>query len=238
MVSGDHAAHRAAEASLAEWVGRPAALLYSSGYAANVGLISALAGPGDLIVSDALNHASIIDGCRLSRATVAVAAHADRRGGGARLSQRSGRGRAFVVVESLFSMEGDCPDLAALRGVCDEHEAALLVDEAHALGVLGPEGAGACAEAGVRADALVGTCGKALGLQGAFVAGSARLRDWLWNRARSFVFSTGVSPALAGAVPGRVARARRDDQARRRVLSFAAQVRTGACARGVRGRPS
>jgi 8-amino-7-oxononanoate synthase len=223
MVSGSHRAHELAEAAVARWLGFDCSLLYASGYAANLGLISALAGPGDLVVSDALNHASIIDGCRLSRATVAVIPHGDLDACANALRVKARR--RFVVVESLFSMEGDSPDLARLRAICDEHEAAFIVDEAHALGAVGPEGAGLCAGAGVRPDALVGTFGKALGLQGAFVAGSVRLREWLWNRSRSFVFSTGTSPALAAAVEARVARVRRDDDGRLRLQSCAAALR-------------
>jgi 8-amino-7-oxononanoate synthase len=233
LVYGDDATHHAAEASLASWVGAPAALLFSSGYAANVGTLQALAGPDDVIISDALNHASIIDGCRLSRAKVVVVRHLDVAAVERSLAERSGCGRAFVVTESVFSMDGDRPDLVALREITLRRGAALVVDEAHALGVLGPEGAGACAAAGVMPDVLVGTVGKALGLQGAFVAGSASLRTWLWNRARSFVFSTGVSPAIAGAIPARVARARADDAGRRRLLSFAADVCTAARAGSV-----
>src|SRR5262249_14986618 len=154
----------------------------------------ALARPGDVVVSDALNHASLIDGARLSRAEVAVVPHADVGAIDRALAGRAGR-RAWVLVESYYSMDADGHDLAALRHVCDEHGAALVIDEAHALGVLGPEGRGLAAAAGVRADVLVGTLGKAFGAQGAFVAGRAELRDWLWNRARSFVFSTGISPS-------------------------------------------
>ena len=132
-------------------------------------------------------------------------------------------------------MDGDTPDLPSLRALCDRHDAALIVDEAHALGVFGPHGAGRCAAAGVRADVLVGTAGKALGLQGAFVAGSRRLRLWLWNRARSFVFSTGVSPLLAIALGERTRRARRDDDGRARLAAHATRLREGLAALGVPG---
>ena len=215
LVSGDHPAHRAAEAALAEWVGCEASLLFTSGYAANVGTIAALAGRGDLVLSDALNHASIIDGCRLSGAEVAVVPHRDR-GAFARAleTRRSSARRAWVITESYFSMDGDVAPLAALRELCDRHDAALVVDEAHALGVFGPAGAGLGREAGVPVDVLIGTLGKAVGLQGAFVAGSEQLRTWLWNRARSFVFSTGLSPAIAAVVASRVDEVRNADAAR------------------------
>jgi 8-amino-7-oxononanoate synthase len=235
LISGDCEEHRAAESALASWVGCDAALLFSSGYAANLGTLAALVGPEDVVVSDALNHASIIDGCRLSRARVVVVPHLDVAAVERALAGAKGCRRRWVVTEGYFSMDGDVPDLAALRAVCDAANAALVVDEAHALGVLGPAGAGACAEVGVRPDVLVGTLGKALGLQGAFVAGPAALRLWLWNRSRSFVFSTGVSPAIAAAVPGRVARAAADDGGRAKMR--AASLRLGELIRARSGRP-
>ncbi len=203
-----------AERTLADWLGYPSVLLFSSGYAANVGVMTALATRDDLIVSDELNHASIIDGCRLSRAEVLVTPHRDAAAVDQALRETSTKGRRWVVTESYFSMDGDSPDLAQLRAICDRHGAGLIVDEAHALGVFGPSGRGRCAELGVRPDVLVGAAGKALGLQGAFVAGSESLRTWLWNRARSFVFSTGMSPALARALEIRVARLAADEGGR------------------------
>jgi 8-amino-7-oxononanoate synthase len=225
LVSGDTAAHREAERELAAWVGTESALLFSSGYAANIGLLSALAREGDVIISDALNHASLIDGCRLSRARVIVVPHLDLSALESALQGARGAPRRWVVTESYFSMDADSPDLRALRELCDSYDAALIVDEAHALGVFGPRGAGLCAEAGVRPDALVGTLGKALGLQGAFVAGSEALRAWLWNRARSFVFSTGLSPTLAVAASRRVLEIQTDEVARSRLFSVAGRLR-------------
>lgn len=205
LVLGHTKAHADAEADLAAWLGREAALLFSSGYAANVGVISALAGPGDLVLSDRLNHASIIDGCRLSRASVAVFEHADTTSLRAHLQERRASFRRCVVVsESYFSMDGDAPDLRQTRALADEFDAALVVDEAHAIGVWGEAGRGRCQLEGVEPDVLVGTMGKALGLHGAFVAGSAELRAYLWNKARSFVFSTAIAPALAELVSLRV----------------------------------
>jgi 8-amino-7-oxononanoate synthase len=226
-VSGDTRAHHEAEEAIAAWLGAEAAILFSSGYAANVGVLGALAGPGDIIVSDALNHASIIDGCRLSGAGVRVVPHADVGAMSAALAGAGEARRRWVVTESYFSMEGDSPDLARLRALCDAHDAALVVDEAHALGVFGPRGRGLCEAAGVRPDVLIGTAGKALGLHGAFAVGSARLRLWLWNRARSFVFSTGVSPALASAIGTRVRRAAEDDAGRTRIMEASTRLRGG-----------
>jgi 8-amino-7-oxononanoate synthase len=198
LIAGEREEHRRLERAVATWLGVEEALAFTSGWAANVGTLAALAGPGDLIVSDALNHASLIDGARLSRARVAVVPHCSVEGVAAALEARSEE-RAWVVVESYYSMDADGPDLAALRAVCDARGAALYVDEAHALGVLGPGGRGRSAEAGIVPDVLVGTLGKAFGSQGAFVAGTAVLRDWLWNKARSFVFSTGLAPVSAAA---------------------------------------
>src|SRR6185369_8021158 len=233
LVTGNHAEHERAEATLAEWLGGEAALLFSSGYAANVGVLSSLAGPGDVIVSDGLNHASIIDGCRLSGATVRVVPHLAARAVEAALIEAKGARRRWVVTESYFSMDGDTPDLAGLRAICDAHDAALLVDEAHAIGVFGPRGRGLCAEAGIAPDVLVGTGGKALGLHGAFVVGSAPLRRWLWNRARSFVFSTGVSPSLASALASRAHRVAADDPARARLAALSMRLRTGLAELGI-----
>lgn len=233
LISGDHPHHRAAERSIAAWMQTEQALLFTSGYAANVGVVSALAGRGDLIVSDALNHASIIDGCRLSRADIAVVPHRDLDAVATRLDASPHRHR-WVVTESYFSMDGQCPDLKALRQVCDDRGAGLIVDDAHAIGVFGPEGRGLCAEAGIRPDVLVGTLGKAFGLQGAFVCGPRVLRRWLWNRARSFVFSTGPSPAMSATIPSRVDRLREDDERRARLHAASDRLRTGLRARGAR----
>ncbi|MCA9622406.1 MAG: aminotransferase class I/II-fold pyridoxal phosphate-dependent enzyme, partial [Myxococcales bacterium] len=171
------------------------------------------------------NHASIIDGCRLSRAEVAVVRHGEADAFAAALAAHRRARRRWLVTESYFSMDGDSPDLARLRAIADEHQAGLVVDEAHALGVLGPEGRGACAAAGVAPDIFIGTLGKALGLAGAFVAGPQVLRSYLWNRARSFVFSTGVSPVIAAAVAERVARCRADDAGRERLASLGRELR-------------
>jgi len=235
LVTGNHPAHEEAEAAIAAWLGAEASLLFSSGYAANVGVLAALAGRGDVIVSDALNHASIIDGCRLSGAWVRVVPHRSVEAIRLALVEARAARRRWVVTEAYFSMDGDAPDLGALRSLCDAHDAALVVDEAHALGVFGPSGRGLCAEAGVTPDVLIGTAGKALGLHGAFVTGPRVLRTWLWNRARSFVFSTGVSPALASAIRGRVRRVIEDDGARARLRQAESALREGLAGLGVAG---
>lgn len=204
LIHGTRAPHRELEHRLAVWLETEDALLFSSGYAANVGVLTALAQPGDLVVSDQLNHASLIDGCRLSRAEVAIVAHRDL-GAIARALEQSSNQTVWVVTESYFSMDGTLCDLAALGELLARHRNAhLVLDEAHALGVFGPRGRGLAALAGVQPAALIGTFGKAFGLQGAFVAGSNALCAWLWNRARSFIYSTASSPALAEATKHRL----------------------------------
>jgi len=240
MIAGEHAEHQRLERLLAEWLGAEQALVFTSGYAANVGVLSALVQPDDLVVSDELNHASIIDGLRVARArNVVVVPHLDfgsveralREGGG------GARRRRWVVTETYFSMDADSPDVAALRRICDEHGAGLIVDEAHALGVLGPDGRGLCAAAGVEPDVRVGTLGKAFGASGAFVVGCRALVDWLWNRARAHVFSTGMSPASAAAARANFERAQRDPSLRERAQRHAERFRDALRASGadVRG---
>lgn len=231
LIHGTREAHEELERELAEWVGLPRALLFTSGYAANVGLIAALGAPGTLLVSDALNHASIIDGCRLSKADVRVVPHLDLGAVERALRESSAKVR-WVVTESYFSMDGDGPDLRALAALCEREGAGLVVDEAHALGVFGPEGGGRCAEAGVVPDVLVGTFGKAVGLHGAFIAGTERLRSFLWNRARSFVFSTAPSPILARLALFHVKHLRQAEVERERLYSLTEAVRNTLQERG------
>jgi 8-amino-7-oxononanoate synthase len=199
LVSGDLPSHRTLEKALAAFVGHTAALLFPTGYQTNIGVIAALAGREDLIVSDAANHASIIDGCRLSRATVAVYAHRDVAAAERALAGGGAFRRRLLVTESIFSMDGDVAPLAKLAALAEQRDAILVVDEAHALGVLGPGGRGLCAAAGVRPDVLVGTLGKAFGTAGGFAAGATELRSYLLNRARTFIYTTGLPPASAAA---------------------------------------
>ena len=226
LITGERDAHRTLERTLASWVGTEDALVFSSGYATNLGVLSCLARPNDLVVSDALNHASIIDGTRLSKCRVVVTPHLDLDAIERALVGRKEEERAFVVVESYFSMDADSPDLVKLRALTLAHDAVLIVDEAHALGVLGPDGKGLCADGGIRPDVLVGTLGKAIGVQGGFVAGSKELILWLWNRARSFVFSTGISPMLATVVLEHVALTQEATAQRARVHALAERLRS------------
>lgn len=234
LVAGEHPEHRALEGRLAGWLGVEACLLFTSGYAANVGVVSALAdAPEDLILSDALNHASIVDGCRLSRAEVIVYPHLDLSAVEGHLRRRRRR-RAWVITESYFSMDADSPDLPALRRLCDEHGAALIVDEAHALGVLGPGGRGLLAASQVQAEVTIGTLGKAFGGGGAFVGGCPALIAWLWNRARTFVFSTGLSPVLARAGREALEAVEGDPSLREQALERAGDLRGGLARLGHR----
>jgi 8-amino-7-oxononanoate synthase len=190
LIVGSRPVHSELEGALAEWKGAERALLFSSGYAANLGVLSALAGPETTIVSDELNHASIIDGCRLSRAGVAVFRHGDL--DHARELVRAAPGPVVVVSDTVFSMDGDVADVSGLAEICDRYGALLVLDEAH--GVLGPhhrvEGV-ACVR--------VGTLSKTLGSLGGFAAGPAPLVDLLRNRARPFIFTTALTPADAAA---------------------------------------
>lgn len=228
LISGNHPLHEALERELAAWKGAGAALLFPSGYAANTGAIPALVGRGDAVYSDRLNHASLIDGCRLSRAALRVFPHGDPDALDRMLSADAGRfARRMVVADAVFSMDGDLLPLPALLDVAERHGAWTYLDDAHGTGVLGREGRGAAEHWGVegRVDVVMGTLGKALGTAGAFVAGSARLRDWLLNRARTFVFTTGSPPALAAASLEALRIARCEPWRRARVREHARTIR-------------
>ncbi|MDI9884918.1 8-amino-7-oxononanoate synthase [Streptomyces sp. HNM0645] len=201
LVTGSTELHAELERELAEFCGFEAALVFSSGYAANLAALTALSAHGSLIVSDAGNHASIVDGCRLSRADTAVVTHADPEAVAKVLDAHSGR-RALLVTDSVFSVDGDAAPLAALAGVCRAHGAALVVDDAHGFGVLGEGGRGALNAAGLAgATGVVATLtlSKSLGSQGGAVLGPARVVEHLVNAARTFIFDTGLAPAAVGA---------------------------------------
>jgi 8-amino-7-oxononanoate synthase len=202
LVSGTMTIHRRLEERLAAFKGREAALLFGSGYLANAGTIAALARPGDVIFSDALNHASIIDGCRMSRAEIFVYDHADIEHLRWGIEQAEGRG-ALIVTDSVFSMDGDVAPLTEIVELAQRFGLRTVVDEAHGTGAIGPGGRGAVAEAGLQdqVDVVVGTLGKALGSYGAFVACDQQMARYLVNAARTFIFSTALPPpAVAGAL--------------------------------------
>lgn len=204
LVTGTTAAHREAEAALADLTGRDTALVFSSGYTANLAVLTALSGPDCLIVSDAHNHASLIDACRLSRAEVMRTPHNDAHAVEEALRERRSP-EAIVVVESVYSVLGDAPDLRRLLDLCATYDALLVVDEAHGLGVVG-DGRGAAAALSDHRDRLVltATLSKSLGSQGGAVLGPAAVRDALVNTARTFIFDTGLAPAAAAAATAAV----------------------------------
>lgn len=201
LMSGDLALHHRLEEEIARFKEQEAALLFGNGYMANTGVIPALMGRHDLIFSDKLNHASIVDGCILSGAKLFRFRHNDMEHLAQLLTEKRGNGQALIVVESLYSMDGDKAPLAELVALKAKHDCLLLVDEAHATGVFGATGAGVIEEAGVtgQVDLVMGTFGKALGSYGAYVAASRPWIDFLLNRARSFIYSTSLPPAVIGA---------------------------------------
>jgi 8-amino-7-oxononanoate synthase len=201
LVSGTMTLHELLEAELSHFKGSAAALLFNSGYAANTGIIPALVGRGDVIFSDRLNHASIIDGSLLSSARLIRYPHNDIPALAALLERQRGTGRALIVSDGVFSMDGDIAPLEDLVALKKKHDALLLVDDAHGSGVLGDNGGGSVELLGVAddVDIVMGTFGKALGSFGAYAALSSELRDLLINRARSFIFSTSLPPSVLGA---------------------------------------
>jgi 8-amino-7-oxononanoate synthase len=239
LVTGHTTEHHALEEALAEFAGYPRALLFSTGYMANLGLVCALAGRGDTIAEDRLNHASLLDASRLSSATVRRYAHADAGAAARRLEQAHG-GR-FIVTDGVFSMDGDTAPLAALAELARSTGAVLLVDDAHGFGVIGPGGRGSLAAAGLGpgdAAAVVGTLGKAFGTFGAFVAGDETLVETVIQRARSYIYTTAPPPAVAAATRVALAIAREEDWRRQRLGELVARFRAGAAALGLELLPS
>jgi 8-amino-7-oxononanoate synthase len=240
LVTGRSSLHAALEGQLAAFEGTEAALLFPSGFAANAGTIAALVGKGDAVYSDELNHASLIDGCRLSGAAIGVYRHgdvehlADLLGGGAAFRRR------LIVTDSLFSMHGDFAPLQQISELAEQHAAMLLVDEAHATGVFGARGRGICEHSGVEehVSARVGTLSKALGSAGGFVAGSQRLIDWLANRARPYVFSTAAPAALAAAGLAALDVVRHQPERRGTLLHLAHELRRKLETRGFNPPPA
>ena len=198
LISGNMTAHEELEQRIARFKGTEAALVFNSGYQANVGIIATLVEKDDVVLSDQLNHASIIDGCRLSRAAVSVYRHCDMDHLASLLAEAPATARKLIATESIFSMDGDIAPLGEIVALAERHGAMVMVDEAHATGVRGPGGAGVVAELGLGDRVLVqmGTLGKALGAFGAYVAGTAKLKDLLVNRARSFIFTTSLPPVV------------------------------------------
>jgi glycine C-acetyltransferase/8-amino-7-oxononanoate synthase len=230
LISGNMTCHRRLEERLAAFKGYETALLFGSGYLANSGVIAALAREGDVVFSDALNHASIVDGCRLAKADTFVYDHCDTEHLEWGLREAAGRG-ALIVTDSVFSMDGDIAPLEEVVELAERYDARVMVDEAHGTGCLGPGGRGAVADAGLEdeVDILVGTLGKALGSYGAYVCCDRDMSEFLVNRARTLIFSTALPPpAVAGAMaaldllveePARVRKLQRNAQALRDALA-------------------
>lgn len=234
LVTGRGGWHARLEEALAEFEHAEAALLFPSGFAANVGTVSALAGKGDLVLSDAKNHASLIDGCRLSGARVQIYPHGKAEYVEKYLAQAGNFRRRLIVTDSLFSMDGDLAPLVELVELAERHSAMLLVDEAHATGVFGPNGRGVCEHLGL-SEAVpirVGTLSKALGSAGGFVVGSRPLIDWLTNRARPYVFSTASPAPLAAAALEAIACIREEPERRATLLRRANIFRSQLAADG------
>ena len=245
LISGNLEPYRILEQELADWKGTEAALVFTSGYQANLGTIPALVEPGDAVFSDALNHASLIDGCRLSRAEVLVYRHCDAEDlerklaaqAGARPSaalpsttlRASGTGRKLILTESVFSMDGDLAPLADLVFLARKYGALLLVDEAHATGIFGPTGAGLIEDFGLQqqVDIQMGTFSKALGSLGGYIAGSRDLIQYLIQRARSWIFSTGLPPSVLAASTAALRIARQEPERRAALWRNARHLRDG-----------
>ncbi|MCG3134858.1 MAG: 8-amino-7-oxononanoate synthase [Planctomycetes bacterium] len=234
LVTGARPSHARLERAVAGFTGAEAALLVGSGYSANVSLIPVLAGRGDLVVSDALNHASLVDGCRLSRADVAVTPHRDM--AAVRTALARDAARKVLVTEGVFSMDGDSAPVAELAAAARDAGALLVVDDAHGVGVVGPEGRGSLAAAGLAPGPdvlLVGTFGKAFGSYGAFVAWTRDGIDLLLHRLRGFVFSTALPPAVAAAASRAIEIAGAEPWRRERALALAARLRARLTAGGI-----
>jgi 8-amino-7-oxononanoate synthase len=237
LLSGHSRVWEEIEQEFAEFAGTEAALYFGSGYAANVGLLTSVLRKSDVVFSDELNHASLIDGIRLSGARKVIYAHLDLNALEAGLRAYANEpvtGRRFVVTESVFSMDGDVAPIEEMRALSERFGAGLILDEAHATGVHGPSGRGIAVEAGLAADAVgvTHTCGKALASAGAFVCGSAALRAHLINHARTFIFSTAMPPYMAGQIRAALGIARGMDAQREALLAWSRRLAAGLRAQG------
>lgn len=231
LITGHSYAHQALEEALAEFTGRPRALLFSTGYMANLGVVGALTGRGDSVIEDRLNHASLLDAARLSGARLVRYAHADMQSLERKLS--AGTGQRLLASDAVFSMDGDCAPLRDMQVLADRHAAWLLVDDAHGFGVLGEQGRGWCVDqlgAGRDGVVLMATLGKALGTSGAFVAASEPVIETLIQQARTFIYTTAAPPAIAWATLKALALLQRDTSLRERLLRNIAYFRERAFA--------
>lgn len=234
LITGHRRPHEQLEEALAAFKGAERALVFSSGYAANVGVLTALAGPRDHLFLDRLNHASLYDGARLTHGQVRIYRHSEPEHLEELLQRAPARGKRFIVTDGVFSMDGELAPLPALVELAERYEALLVVDDAHGTGVVGPGGRGTAAHFGLQDDVPVriGTLSKALGAQGGFVVGSEALISVLVNDARAFVYSTGLAPALAAAAQEALRIVRGAPERRRRLQRHLSTLRTGLRERG------
>ena len=234
LISGNMGPHEELEEALARFMRYPACLLFGSGYAANVGVLSSLMGPGDIIFSDALNHASIIDGCRLSRAEVRVFRHRDPEHLESLMKPAQGVRNRLIVTDTLFSMDGDLAPLPDLVTLARRYDSLLMIDEAHAVGVMGPNGRGVAEHFGLddAADISVGTLGKALGSFGAFAVCRPAIREYLLNHARSLIYSTSPAPPVLAAAQKALEILRAEPERRQRLIENSNHLARGIRALG------
>jgi len=235
LVNGHSSAHHALEEELAEFTGRPRALLFSTGYMANMGVIAALCGRGDYVFEDRINHASLLDGGLLSQARMRRFAHADATALANKLAERDS-GEKLVVSDGVFSMDGDIAPLPELAATAKQHDAWLMVDDAHGFGVLGKNGGGCVEHFGLGIDEvpiLIGTLGKAFGSFGAFVAGSEELIEYLIQKARSYIYTTALPPAVAEASRTSLKLLQTENWRRERLQTLIKQFRHGASQLGL-----
>ena len=228
LISGNTELYTTLEANLAKTKHTEAALVFSSGYAANTSIIPVLAGEDDLILSDALNHASIIDGCRLSRASKKVYRHSDVEHLSSLLAESTAFRRRLIVTDGVFSMDGDIAPLPDIYKVATQYEAMLLVDDAHGFGVLGKDGSGTVAHFGLEGTDIIrmGTLSKAVGALGGYIAGSCVLVELLINKARGFIFTTGLPPATLAAANAAIEVMRSSPELRQRLFLHAKHLKT------------
>jgi len=241
LINGNGELHEALEAELAGFAGTAAALVFSTGYMANIGVVPSLVGPGDVVVSDALNHASIVDACRLARAEVRIFPHGDVQALDEALQTcAGGGGRRLLVADGVYSMDGDTAPLREMVAVAKRWGALVVLDDAHGFGTLGPGGRGTAALHGVEGDVdlVVGTLGKALGSFGAFVAGSALARDWLVNVSRAFIFTCALAPPQVAAARAALRLVRGEPERRSRLQALAERLRARLFRHGIATAPS
>ena len=240
LVSGSSDLHAELERKIAEFKSTEAAILFSSGYLANVGTIAALVGEGDTVFSDELNHASIIDGCRLSRARVKIYPHLDTDSLRRMVSRSRSGGKKLIVTDTVFSMDGDLTDLGEICSISERHGCMLMVDEAHAMGVLGEKGSGATEYFGVedRVPVVMGTLSKAVGSLGGYVAGSRSLVDFIRNRVRSYIFDTSLPAASLAASIEAISIIENEPQRRKHLMDLVDKFKAGLCDMGFNVLPS